>query len=64
MQQRAEIARGTIRIRNETRDTRKRQKRLLDKARNLDEEDLDGPCNACSAKIEIAFCLSRAPLSG
>eukprot|EP00969_Alexandrium_andersonii_P305736 13514488-Alexandrium_andersonii.AAC.1 len=39
-QQHAQIAWGAIRIRNETRNAKKRQKRLLDKARNFDEEDL------------------------
>ena len=38
--QRKEMAAETIRLRNETRNTKKRHKRLLEKARNLDEEDL------------------------
>ena len=39
-EERVRIAAESQRVRDQTRNTKKRQKRLLDKARNLDEEDL------------------------
>ena len=39
-QERVRIATESARVREQTRNTKKRQKRLLDKAKNLDEEDL------------------------